>query len=77
MFFGFLYSQIILTVAEHAYAQVEFLNQNWTPEVWQTCYNLSQVSPMMPYDWFTAMEGADSDRKQLGVTTKPKLSCPV
>ena len=59
---------VIIAVAP-VYGQVEFLHQNWTPEVRQSYYSLSQGSRMMPYDWFVVLEEADSEesfaRKQL------------
>ena len=39
----------------------EFLEQNWPPETRQAFYSVSQGSQIMPYDWFRALERADSD----------------
>jgi hypothetical protein len=46
--------------------QVEFLKQNWTPEVRQSFYTTTQGSRIMPYSWFIALEtshGQDSFAK--------------
>ena len=41
-------------------AQVEFLEQNWSPEVRQSFYTTTQGSRIMPYSWFMALEVSDS-----------------
>ncbi len=52
---------VLLVSASVARAQVEFLEQNWVPEVRQTFYTTSQGSRMMPYKWFLALEVSDSE----------------
>lgn len=58
---------ILLWAANAAYAQVEFLEQNWTPEVRQAYYTTSQGSRIMPYEWFMALEVSDSEESFVGV----------
>lgn len=65
MFFQFmaLLLTVLLVPASTTYAQVAFLEQNWTPEVRQAYYTISQGSRIMPYEWFVALEvsvGEDS-----------------
>lgn len=58
---------VLLWSANTAYAQVEFLEQNWTPEVRQAYYTTSQGSRIMPYEWFMALEVSDSEESFVGV----------
>jgi hypothetical protein len=41
---------------------VRFLVQNWTDEEAMKFYNLSQGSNLVPYEWFTKLEQAGSER---------------
>jgi hypothetical protein len=50
----------IVSFCAETKAQVEFLEQNWSPEVRQAFYTTSQGSRMMPYSWFMALEASDS-----------------
>lgn len=40
----------------HAPKEVHWLNQNWTPEVWDGFYHTPQGTEIIPYDWFIALE---------------------
>jgi len=51
----------LVGAADRVSAQVEFFSQNWTEKERQTFYTTTQGSRMMPYDWFLALEVADSD----------------
>lgn len=36
--------------------QVHWLEQNWTPELWDAFYHTPQGTEIIPYDWFMAVE---------------------
>ncbi|MDZ7925150.1 MAG: di-heme-cytochrome C peroxidase [Marinagarivorans sp.] len=36
--------------------EVHWLNQNWSPEVWNDFYHTPQGTKIMPYDWFVSLE---------------------
>jgi mono/diheme cytochrome c family protein len=58
---------LILIPAVAARGQVEFLDQNWSPETRQAFYTTSQGSRIMPYDWFLALEVSDGLDSFVGV----------
>ena len=53
--------QVLFLAVSTTYAQMVFLEQNWTPEVRQAFYTTSQGSRIMPYEWFLALEVSDSE----------------
>ncbi len=62
---GVFVSCLTLVYGNLAEAQVEYLEQNWSPEVRQLFYTTSQGSRIMPYDWFMALEVSDSEKSFL------------
>lgn len=62
-----LFLHVVVVSASTAHAQVQFLEQNWTPEIRQAYYTTSQGSRIMPYKWFMALEVSESENSFVGV----------
>ncbi len=71
-FWMLLVPAIAMATRLPAAKQPEFLDQNWDDATRQFFYTTSQGSRMMPYDWFLALETADST-ENFAKTVLPKL----